>query len=195
MSLVIATEPAVLPVTLTEAKTHLRVDHGDEDTLIIGYLTAARERCELEARRTFINTTFDLFLDYWPSRGVFRLPRPPLVSVTGIYYTDTDAVEATYDALNYLVDNKNQPGKVVLKSSATWPSVTLQEINGVRVRFVAGYGATPSSVPERYRQAILLLAGHYYENRESVLVAQGFSAVTLPDSVSRLLQIDRGGFF
>ena len=195
MSLVVATPAAILPVTVAEAKTHLRIDHSDEDTLLTGYLTAARERCELVARRTFVATTYDLHLDAWPSGGVIRLPRPPLASVTGVYYTDEDGTETEFDSLNYVVDVAGEPGKVVLRYSATWPSVTLQEVNGVRVRFVAGYGDEATDVPQRYCQAILLLAGHYYENREAVLVAQGFNAIEVPMAVRDLLGIDRGGFF
>lgn len=195
MTLVEVTAPALLPVTLSELKTHLRIDHSDEDTTISGYLKAARERCELEARRTFINTTYDMYLDAWPRKSKFTLPRPPIVSVTGVYYTDDEGDETEYSSANYLVDIYSEPGRIVLRSTAAWPSVTLQEINGVRVRFVAGYGTTPAAVPERYRQAIMLTAGHFYENREGVLVAQGYNAIVLPDAVRNLLGIDRGRFF
>lgn len=194
MSLVVATDPAVEPVTLSETKLHLRVDIDDDNTLISGLIQAARRYCEQYARRTFISTTYDLYLDNWPAGGKFVLPQPPLSSVTGVYYTDDNGDETEYASANYIVDTNRQPGRIVLKTTATLPSTTLQEINGVRVRFVAGYGATAASVPREYRQAILLLVGHWYENREAVLAAQGFSVIELPLAVRSLLSINRGGF-
>lgn len=195
MSLTVATAPAVEPVTLTEALLHLRVDIPDDNILIVGLIEAARQYCEQAARRTFINTTYDLHLDAWPLYGRFALPRPPLVSVTGVYYTDEDGTETEYASSNYVVDVKSEPGRIVLKTGAVLPSVTLQEINGIRVRFVAGYGAGAAQVPPEYRQAMLLLIGHWYENREAVLVAQGFNMIEMPMAVRALLSINRGGFF
>ena len=76
---------------------------------------------------------------------------------------------------------------MVLKKGEAWPSVTLAAANGVRVRYVAGYGAAGSNVPQAIRQAILLVIGSLYENREDVLVAQGVSIGVLPFGVVALL--------
>ena len=195
MNLVVATAPAIEPLTLSETLLHLRVDIADDNSLVSGLISAAREYCEAAARRTFINTTFDLYLDAWPLYGQFELPNPPLVSVTGVYYTDENGDEAEFSSANYIVDSSSEPGRVRKKSTASWPTTTLQEIRGVRVRFVAGYGSTRSSVPEKYRQAMKLLIGHWYENRETVLAAQGYSVLEMPFAVKALLGIDRGGFF
>ena len=125
-------------------------------------------------------------LDDLPA-GVFRLPKPPLASVTSIKYTDEDAVEATFSSSNYLVDTDTEPGRVLLKNGVSWPAVTLKEAGAVRVRYVAGYGAAGSNVPQAIRQAILLVIGSLYENREDVLVAQGVTVTTLPFGVEALL--------
>ncbi len=195
MILVVVTEPTLEPVTIAEAKTQCRIDIDDDDLAIGGFITAARQQCELVSRRAFVATTFDLYLDAWPVDGMIQLPRPPLSSVTGVYYTDESGVEATFAASNYVVDAAGEPGRVALKSGASWPAATLQIVNGVRVRFVAGYGATATAVPRRYRQAVLLLVGHWYENREAVLVAQGIAIAELPLGVTSLLMTDRGGWF
>lgn len=193
MKLVVATAPAIEPVTIAEAKAQCRIDIADDDILLSGYITAARQYCELASRRAFVAATYDLYLNDWPVGDVIRLPRPPLLSVTGVYYTDEDGTEATFAASNYIVDTADEPGQVALKSGASWPAVTLQAVNGVRVRYVAGYGTSATAVPQQYQQAILLLVGHWYENREAVLAAQGFSVTELPLGVRSLLSIDRGG--
>ncbi len=68
-------------------------------------------------------------------------------------------------------------------TGASWPGTTLRKINGVAVRFVAGYGAAGSSVPQMLRQVILFLVGHFYENREAT--SQGI--YKLPFGVDDLL--------
>ena len=126
MNLVVATAPAIEPLTLSETLLHLRVDIVEDNDLVIGLISAAREYCEAAARRTFINTTFDLYLDAWPLYGQFELPNPPLVSVTGVYYTDENGDEAEFSSANYIVDSSSEPGRVRKKSTASWPTTTLQ---------------------------------------------------------------------
>lgn len=186
MALKLITAPAAEPVSTSEAKSHLRVDTTADDTYIGTLITVARQNVESHLRRSLINQTWEVVLDAFPA-GVIRLPKPPLASVTSIKYTDDEGNESTYSSANYVVDSDTEPGRVVLKSGQTWPAVTLAAANGVRVRYVAGYGAAGSNVPQAIRQAILLVIGSLYENREDVLVAQGVSIGVLPFGVVALL--------
>ena len=186
MALKLITAPAAEPVSTSEAKAHLRVDTTADDTYIGTLITVARQNVESHLRRALISQTWEVVLDAFPA-GVIRLPKPPLASVTSIKYTDDEGNESTYSSDNYVVDSDTEPGRVVLKSGQTWPAVTLAAANGVRVRYVAGYGAAGSNVPQAIRQAILLVIGSLYENREDVLVAQGVSIGVLPFGVVALL--------
>ena len=186
MALKLITAPAAEPVSTSEAKSHLRVDTTADDTYIGTLITVARQNVESHLRRARISKSWEVVLDAFPA-GVIRLPKPPLTSVTSIKYTDDEGNESTYSSANYVVDSDTEPGRVVLKSGATWPAVTLAAANGVRVRYVAGYGAAGSNVPQAIRQAILLVIGSLYENREDVLVAQGVSIGVLPFGVVALL--------
>lgn len=188
------TEPSVEPVSATEAKLHLRIDHTTEDTYIGSLIKAARMHVEDIVGRALITRTYTAKLDTWPTRE-FRLPYPPLVSVTSIKYTDEDNVTATVSASDYTVDTYSEPGRVVLKSTATWPSVTLADTNGVEIIWTAGYGAAGSNVPEVFRQAILLLVAHWYENREAVAVAQGISVTPVPLAFESLILAQRASWF
>lgn len=179
--------PTDEPVSLDEAKLHLRVDGTEEDDYIAGRIAAAREACELEARRAFVARTLDLSMECWPGRCL-ELPMPPLVSVASITYTDEDGNVGTVSASDYVVNGNVEPGLIIRKSSASWPSVALMPGPSIVVRYDAGFG-TAADVPAVYKQAILLLLGHMYENRESVVV--GTIATQLPDAVSKLLSIDR----
>ena len=188
-----ATAPASEPVTLAEAKLHLRVDFDDDDTLIAAQIASAREVVEAIARRALITQTWDLVLDAFPGVYYIDLPLPPLQSVTSVKYVDEDGNEHTFSSTYYIVDTYREPGRLVLASNASWPSNTLQETAGVRVRFVAGYGDDGDDVPAKFKQAILLLIGHYYEHRESV--SDERSLAILPQGVRELLWMDRNYSF
>jgi uncharacterized phiE125 gp8 family phage protein len=166
MALTVVTAPTVEPVSLAEAKLQCRVDISADDALITALIVAAREMAETITRRALITQTWDWVLDAFPQGDRLEIPMPPLQSVTSITYVDQDEASDTVSSDDYVVDTDGEPGRVVLKSSATWPSVTLRVANGVAVRFVAGYGDAASDVPQAIRQAMLLTIGHWYENRE-----------------------------
>ena len=86
----------------------------------------------------------------------------------------------------YLVDTSSEPGRLVLRYGMAWPGTTLSPMNPIRVEFVCGYGLEPSDVPETIRQAIRYLVADTYENRETMIIGQGFSLVQV-DLVTKLL--------
>lgn len=190
MALVLITAPTVEPVSLAEAKAHLRIDIDDDDTLISRLITTARmylEENRTKPRLAMINQTWEFIADSWPRTDTLVLTPCPLQSVTSIKYTDSAGVETTFSSSNYLVDTYNKPGRVRLKSAASWPSVTLRELNGLVVRFVAGHGASGSTVREQWRQSILLLVGHWYENREPILTT-GMMSAKLSHTIDDLMR-------
>ncbi len=185
----LTTPPTAEPVSLIEAKLHCRVDIEDEDSLIDSLIPAAREYCETFQRRAYITQTWQLVLDKWPSGRVIEVPRPPLQSVA-ITYTLADGVTTeTLDSDDYVVDTASEPGRVVLKSDKSWPTDELKAAGGIVVEFVAGYGDAATDVPQRVKQAMLLLIGHWHANREQVVIGQ--PASQLPVAAEALLWPDR----
>lgn len=187
--------PNVEPVDLAEAKLHLRVDATADDMLIENLIRAAREYVEDATGRALIDQTWQLDLDGWPSVGYIELPRPPLSSVSSVKYTDSAGVEHTFSAEHYGVDVGSEPGRVVLGYGKTWPSVTLWPISPIKITYVAGYGAMASTVPACLRQAVLLLVGHWYENREGVVIGQGFAQLTTPFAISSLINLSKVNYW
>ena len=102
-----------------------------------------------------------------------------------VKYYDTDDIATFMDAGDYLFDSKSEPGRLALNYGETWPSTTLRPANGVCVSFIAGYGAA-STVPRAIKQAMLLIIGHLYENREAIAVS-GAIPKELPLAVDALL--------
>lgn len=169
MRVKLVTDPAVEPVTLAEAKYQIRVDVTDEDYYISGLITAVRKDVEAYLNRALITQTFDFYMNAWPSKSYIKIPMPPLQSVTSITYTDKDGISAVFASSNYIVDTASEPGQIFLKYDKSWPAVDLQVINGLVIRFVAGYGLA-ANVPENIKQAMLLYIGTFFENREDAIV-------------------------
>jgi uncharacterized phiE125 gp8 family phage protein len=155
------------PVTLAEAKLHLRVDTTDEDSLITGLIVAARMAAEHETGRALINQTLRLTLDAFPADGAIELLRPPVASITQVQYVDTAGATQTLSSTLYSLDSASAFATHYLLPSygSTWPA-TRDQANSVWVDYVAGYGAAATAVPQPIKQWILLAIGDLYANRE-----------------------------
>jgi len=177
------TAPTVEPITLTEAKLHLKIDSDTtDDALVTALITAARERAEKYTGRAFIEQSWEYKLDAFD--GDIEIPVAPLISITSITYTDTANATQTLSSSVYDLDIYTFPGKVFLKYDQSWPS-TLTIPNAVCVTFKSGYGSAAANVPGPIKAAILLIIGHLYANRENVVV--GRTPAELPQGAEYLL--------
>ena len=162
--------PTEEPLTVADANAHLRVDTYDDEITIEGLITTARIRVEQDTGRALITQTWDFYWDDVPPSSTLLLPKAPIQSVTSVTsYNDSD-VAAVLAATNYRVDTVSEPGRITLTSSGAWPS-DVRDTNAFVVRAVCGYGAAVT-VPRPLTQAMLLLIGSLYEQREQVLITQ-----------------------
>ena len=174
------TAPASEPVSLAEAKTHLRVDSSAEDDLINSLISAARQWAEKYTNRSFITQTWELYLD--DLYECIELQYGAVQSVTSVKYYDTDNSLQTLSSDNYDTDLISLPARITRAYNVTYPN-TYNRTNAVIIEFTAGYGDA-SDVPDSIKSAILLLVGHLYENRENVVWGQ---VKSLPQGTEFLL--------
>ncbi len=182
MGLRLVTPPTSEPVSLHVAKLQTRVRHDDEDTLIQDFVRAARRKVESDAGVQIMPATWEASWASFPG-SEFCLELPPLVAITSIEYTDEDDANQVVPTTVYDVDTTVSPGVVFLRSGEAWP-VAKRERGSVRVTYQAGWS---SGVPEHVEQAVRLLVGHYYENRESVVVGDRFVATSVPHGYDSLI--------
>lgn len=205
-ALVQTTDPVAEPVTLDEAKAHLRVTFPGDDLLIGAQISAAREWVEGEVNRALVERSIDLYFDaFWPTTlipavdwrldqcyqerpflpiwGEIRLPMPPLIAVDSIRYVDLDGNPAILDPSAYsAIPGGKLPGTLTPARGLCWPLCSVQA-GSVVISYRAGYGS-PGAVPAALKAAILLMVASLYRNREPTTdVAQ----VEVPFTIRALL--------
>lgn len=167
----LASQPASEPVTLEEAKAHLRLSHDFEDSLITAYITAGRKRVEADTLRSLVTQTWTATLDRWEAVGVpeeaegwpfvtsptqrrIRLARGPIASITSLVIDGT-----TIDTDAYALRGE----ELWIKESVTDSTAELG--GGIVITYVTGQAV--ASVPEDLKLAVKMMASHFYAVRET----------------------------
>ena len=187
MPLQLVTPPAEEPVSLADAKLHLRVDFSDDDALITSLISAARQAAETLTGRQIVTARWKLLLDSFPGPSLMGvpagrpfslpghailLPKCPVQSVFAIQYLDMASTTQTMPSADYTVDTACEPARITPVFGKIWP-ISLPQIGAVWVTFDCGYGAA-AAVPEGIKSWIKLRLGSLYAHREEVaLLARG----------------------
>ena len=187
MHLQLVTGPNGWPIDENDLRDHARAT-GQPTAQLEPYIHAAANHLEQITNIRFLSQTWNLFLDYFPHGGVISLPYYPLVSVSHIKYTDTLGVQHTFPATEYGVSIHRRPGQIILEYQKEWPTLTLRHTDPIEIRFVVGW-TNPAAIPNPLRQAVRMLAAHFYEHRETVIVggAAAVDEAELPFAVSALI--------
>ncbi len=178
------------PITLAEAKAHMRVESSvtDDDVLHQALIQGAREWVENYCRRSLVQHTVTLKMDGFP--GCIKLPYGPVLSVTSVEYIDAAGATQEVAAANYMVDTASRPGRIVPNLGFVWPVPKQGQIDAVIVTYEAGYlpgSASPTdyaaNIPEALKAAIKILVAFMDRNRDNVdMVGAG-----VPQAVKLLL--------
>ena len=176
MALVPIAGPTSEPVSLAEAKAHLRVTGTSEDLLIASLITAARVHLELALSCAFITQTWSWFLDDWPARKRLELPIGPARGVVAIRVLTARDLITTLPAQSYQLTGSAIPPRLSLQDRGVWSRGAPQPAfgaDGIEIEFVAGFGNAAADVPAPLRLAVLLLIAHWFEQRAPIEVGRG----------------------
>lgn len=182
------TPPAELPLTVDEAKDHLRVDHNDENPLIEALIDVVTERLDGYSGvlgRALITQTWQQRWSEFPRSRWLPLPLAPVQSVTVEYLDETGTLNTLDSSRYYLVNFASGPF-VELDEDDTWPDEA-DRPDAVRVTTVCGYGDAADDVPRPIRQAALVMLSDLYEHREHVTVGVAAGAIPMPLTAERLI--------
>lgn len=184
MGLVQTQGPAVEPVTIEEAKNHLRVDQDliEDDGLIRMLISAARRFAEDYTGRSFLNQKWCFVADRFPGApGVsseILLRRGPVQSIESIQYL-SEGVWKNMDPSQYVLDPSGAVARVAPAAGCSWP-LAARQLASVKISYAAGFGASVDKVPEEVRHWILLRMTTLYQNREEVATLSKGKIESLP---------------
>jgi len=189
MAMVLITAPAALPVTLAEAKAHLRVETPDEDDYITGLLAAATAHVEGATGKRLILQQWRVFLDALPTDGPVDIPLGPLISVDAVRVRDEAGAPVAVDLSGVAADRHSDPPRLVFDEEP----ISGQALNGIEIDVTAGYGEAGVDVPDQLRRAVLVLAAHWHAFRGQAsddalfgTVPRGLAALLAPFRRARL---------
>jgi len=165
-SLEIVDAPLITPITIEEVKAQLRVEHDDDDTILTRLIDVAVAYTDVRGAlgQAMITQKWAQWINANPPQNV-SLILGPVQDVTAIKYYDTDGVLQTDDINNYQVFGTDFATVISPKDSFTWP-VSQQRSDAIKIEYDIGYGDEITSVPQTIRHALMLLIGHWYDNRE-----------------------------
>lgn len=152
-----SSEASVLPVSLSEAKDHLRLVGDDLDAEVQAALEAATQYCEQKTSRVLRSTaTIVQVHQEWAT--CYRIDREPLLAVTSVTYYDTDNTLQTVESSNYRIATSERGGSLFeFDADFTWPTLH-DRSDPIRLTYTAGYAIVPAMA----KQAVRLMTGYYF---------------------------------
>lgn len=184
--------PTVPALDLEEVKKARRFSSTTLDTLFDLWIAAATQYYESETGWQLIDALYEYSMDAFPGQPEIELPHLPLLEIVSVKY-DAGGEEVTFDAANYRMTPAEgiptKRGRVSLLSGCSWPTADI-EPGAVRIRYRAGFGSTPGSVPELVRYALHTLVGHFHRYGESVQDAKNALTV-LPMGADQVMRTAR----
>jgi uncharacterized phiE125 gp8 family phage protein len=177
MPAILLIPPSTEPWSVAEAKTFLRVEHGDDDAIISALIAAARAHVEALTRRALLVQRWRFVLDAWPADGRLDPRMGPLRSVIAARVFDAAGHSSAIDVASFVVD-----AAADIIASPVWAlPLPGRCAAGIELDVELGFGADASDVPDALRHAVRMLVAHWYDNR----AAPG--AGTLPAGVDALI--------
>jgi uncharacterized phiE125 gp8 family phage protein len=174
-----------LALPVEEMKDHLRMgsgfaDDGLQDGLIEAYLRAAMAAIEGRIGKMLFQRRFLWVLECWRDAEQ-ALPVAPVAGIVSVTLVDAAGGEVVVPVGAYrLIPDLHRPR--LAGKGTSLPTIPSEGL--VKVVFDAGFGAAWTDVPVDLRQAVLLLAGEYYEHRHD----DGAQAAGLPFGVVTLIE-------
>jgi len=180
----ITSQPATEPVSLSEAREHLRnEDLSFDDDYITSLITVARKWVENYTSRALITQTWKQSWDYVPSAAIFELAINKVQSISAFTYLDGNGDTQNYST--YQTDLQSEQAILCPNYGTSFPSIQDGTLNAINITFIAGYGDNASDVPDDIKHAIKILIGYYYDaNRSGVAMDK---AIDPPVAVYNLL--------
>lgn len=166
MAIITITGPVEPPVSLEEAKGHLRVTHSRDDVKITSLVIGVTEFIQNWLNLRLVTQTLKVTFDAFPCGRELTLPVGPVSQIVDVKYYDSAGTLQTFT--EYVDSLTRMPPAVFLDpGAAVWPVTQMFRPDVVQVNLIAGYGFA-YYVPTPLKMGILSLVAHFYENRQDI---------------------------
>ncbi|MBV9076079.1 MAG: phage head-tail connector protein, partial [Methylobacteriaceae bacterium] len=118
---ILIARPGVEPVSLAEAKAHLRLEGSDEDALVAGLVSAARAFVQGTTRLCLIAQTWRIAAPGWPPGRAIALPVAPVLAV-GAVRIGTAGGPVLLPETAWSLDEGADPARIVAADDAPDPT-------------------------------------------------------------------------
>ncbi len=184
--------PAITPITLSEVKDQLRVDHDDDDALLERLIAVAVAFTDVQGAlgQAMISQKWAQWLDS-NTNGTVKLILGPFQVLNAVRYYDLSGTLQDDDVNNYEIFGTATYTTIQPKDGESWPE-TQDRQDAIKIEYTIGYGDTVDDVPDTIRHALMLLVGHWYDNREQ----SGMDELSnIPFGFESLLNMHRNAWY
>ncbi|HLD95057.1 MAG TPA: head-tail connector protein [Alphaproteobacteria bacterium] len=141
---------SLLPLSINLLKTHLRLDHGQDDLLLESLIQTAAQWVELYLGQTLVKKTYKETFKCNENLREVVLSKGPLLSIESVKATDKTTI---FDLRSYDLVKKNGFTKLLFKKS----------VDQLVVFYEVGMALSSGELPAVIKHALLLLAAEFYE--------------------------------
>jgi len=150
------TPSVTLPISLADAKEHLRITHGIHDDMIESLIWGAARQFENRSNEVLSAQTWDLTLYQAEVLERVQFFKFPVTSITSVSYYDGDDSAQSVSSDDYTLFKNGKPASIIFDSVPT----TYDRDDSMTIRFVAGYTTLPYDI----ELALLAKIFRLYEN-------------------------------
>jgi uncharacterized phiE125 gp8 family phage protein len=157
--------PLTEPLTLAQAKAHLRIGEDAEDETIVALISAARAHIEQAFSLALIAQSWTMVLDRWPRVPEITLPLWPVISIDKVKVVGEEGAALIIDEAHYVSLLAVRPARLLRRPDRHWPQPG-RSACGIEIEFTGGFGSAAADVPEPIRQALKIHLAALYDDRE-----------------------------
>ena len=179
--------PMVKPISVAEAKKHLRIEHMDDDGYLDRLVDAAVSYVDANGvlGKPIIVRKFVLEFTEKPTWPV-RLPFSNFTELENIKVIQ-DGTLVTLENDDFQIGSDGDFRTVSPIKGTDWP-VADDVPYAYQICYKAGMSGNAGGVPETIKHALLLLVAHWYEHREAV---EPNSLMPLPFGFNELIGVHK----
>ena len=172
------------PITLAEAKSYLRIPayspaDSAADTMLEGFISAAREQAEALQGRPLTGAQYDLTIDCWPASDIYLAEGLSTVDLVQ-YKADDGSLVVLVENTDYIVDTVR--GLILPLDDDTWPTADLWDSSAITIR----YTVAPAEIPQVVKAGMLMLIALWWDDRTPVKAGVG-TAFEMPYGIKQCL--------